>query len=82
MFGGDAAHMHRRFASHGWVVLATDHTDNMLTDSVDGDIPTSVYIHRPQDLSEALDWVEGLDASDALSQADTEQEAPCAESGK
>ena len=73
MFGGDAAHMHRRFASHGWVVLATDHTDNMLTDSVDGDIPTSVYIHRPQDLSEALDWLEGLDASDALSQANTDQ---------
>ena len=72
MFGGDASHLMRLFASHGWVSLAPDHTDNLLTDSVDGSIPTSVYIHRPQDLVETLDLIEGLDPSDPLSAAVTD----------
>lgn len=43
-------------ASHGWVVLAPDHTDNTLFDGADR--ATEIYWQRPMDLSAVLDWAE------------------------
>ncbi len=53
-FAGDAAHLHRRFASHGWVVVAPDHTGNTLRD-VQGIDTAAHFAHRPLDLLRALD---------------------------
>jgi len=53
-FGGTSADLMRHFASHGWVVIAPDHTDNLLSDHNDP-LPTSHYIHRPMDVTKALD---------------------------
>lgn len=44
-----AAHL----ASHGWVVLAPDHTGNTTFDGSDRE--TAIYIQRPHDLSAVLD---------------------------
>ena len=64
-FGGDAAHLARRLASHGWVMAAPDHTDNTLRD-VDGEDHFAHYVHRPADLSATLDALAGLPVEDAL----------------
>jgi len=42
----------RHFASHGWLVLSPDHTDNLITD---GGRTTEIYFQRPADLSAVLD---------------------------
>jgi predicted dienelactone hydrolase len=48
-----ASFLAEHFASHGWVVLALDHTDNTLTDG--SYRSTAIYWQRPLDLSAALD---------------------------
>lgn len=53
----------RHFASHGWLVLSPDHTDNLITD---GDRSTEIYFQRPADISAVLDhaqaqWAEVAD---------------------
>lgn len=53
-FGGTSAFLMRHLASHGWVVVAPDHTNNTLTDHRDP-LPTAHYVHRPQDISGVLD---------------------------
>lgn len=54
--GGDAAHLSRRFASHGWLVAAPDHAGNTLPE---GTIDTLAhYQRRPLDISRAIDAVE------------------------
>lgn len=42
----------RHFASHGWLVLSPDHTDNLITDDAR---TTEIYFQRPADLSAVLD---------------------------
>ncbi len=64
-FAGTGAHLGRYFASHGWVTIAPDHTDNTLYDT-DDPRPTRVYYARSFDLSRALDAVRDLPAGDPL----------------
>jgi predicted dienelactone hydrolase len=64
-FGGDAAHLARRFASHGWVTAAPDHTDNTLRDT-QGENHFAHYVHRPADLSATIDALAALPADDPL----------------
>ncbi len=53
-FAGNSAFLHEHFASHGWVVLVPDHIGNTMTQN-DDPRTTAHYIHRPEDLSAALD---------------------------
>ncbi|MEO1271532.1 MAG: hypothetical protein AAFX99_25850, partial [Myxococcota bacterium] len=64
-FGGVSADLMRHMASHGWVAAAPDHTDNTLSDGQEPK-PTSIFIHRPTDISAVLDTLEGLPAEDPL----------------
>ena len=57
-WGATSANMMRFFASHGWVAIAPDHTDNTLLRSTDPR-PTAHYIHRPLDVSATLDALDG-----------------------
>ena len=56
-WGASSASLMRFFASHGWVAIAPDHTDNTLLRTVEPR-PTSHYIHRPLDISASLDAIE------------------------
>lgn len=69
-FGGDSAAISRFFASHGWVVLAPDHTQNTLIDTV-LPRPTDHYVHRPLDIGAAVDAIAALADVDPLSEVDT-----------
>jgi predicted dienelactone hydrolase len=67
-YGGSSAFLMRHHASHGWVVVAPDHTGNTLMDHRDP-LPTSIYVARPSDITVSLDE---LDADAALGgRADT-----------
>ena len=61
-YGATSAFLARYFASHGWVTIAPDHTQNTLVDHVDP-LPSAHYFHRPLDMRVALD---ALAESDAL----------------
>ncbi len=63
-FGGSAAHQARHFASHGWVVLAPDHTLNTFLDKVRP--PDWMHYVRGLDIAATLDAAEALDPSDPL----------------
>lgn len=52
-------------ASHGFIVLAPDHTGNTLMDLI-ATAPTEIYYLRPYDLSATLDWLENLPAEHPL----------------
>lgn len=54
-----------RFATHGFLVLAPDHAGNTFVDALE-ERTTEVYLHRPQDLTAALDHLEALPESDPL----------------
>ena len=64
-WGGTSSDLCRYFASHGWVVVAPDHTGNTLLDHADP-LETAHYLQKPQDLTAVLDALESLPASDAL----------------
>ena len=64
-WSGTSADLCRYFASHGWVVVAPDHTGNTFLDHQDP-LVTSHYLDKPQDLSAVLDALEGLPATDEL----------------
>jgi predicted dienelactone hydrolase len=66
-WGGSSAFLARHLASHGWVVVAPDHTDNTLLDHSDP-LPTSHYLTKNWDVSQALD---ALAADTELAAADT-----------
>lgn len=61
-YGATSAFLARHFASHGWVFLAPDHTDNTLLDNAEPR-PSEHYVQRPLDLGAALD---ALDADPGL----------------
>jgi len=72
-WGGTSSDLCRWFASHGWVVVAPDHTGNTLLDHEDP-LETAHYLQKPQDLTAVLDALEGLPGSDPLAGlADTER---------
>jgi len=64
-FGGASPFLMRHFASHGWVVVAPDHTGNTLSDNIDPR-PPQTYLNRATDVTAVLDWLEGLSESDPL----------------
>ncbi len=64
-FGGTSAFLMRRFASHGWVAVAPDHTGNTFNGNLTPR-PTWMYYVRSTDVSAALDAVEALGAEDPL----------------
>lgn len=64
-YGGSSAFLMRHFASHGWIGVAVDHTNNTLMDHRDP-MPTAVYVARPRDISAALDTLEALPDGDPL----------------
>jgi predicted dienelactone hydrolase len=70
-FGGELAHVARVMASHGWVVVAPDHTDNLFPSGEDNAL--SHYIERPLDITHALDVIAALPADDPLSRAVTDR---------
>ncbi len=64
-FAGSAPYMVRHFASHGWVVIAADHTGNTLVDNA-GPRPPAIYWWRQTDDEACLNWLETLPPSDPL----------------
>lgn len=70
-FGGELAHIARVMASHGWVVVAPDHTDNLFPSGEDNAL--SHYIERPLDITHALDVIAALPEDDPLSRAVTDR---------
>lgn len=52
-YAENSSFLMEHLASHGWLVLAPDHTDNTLVDGDDRE--TSIYWERPLDLSAVLD---------------------------
>jgi predicted dienelactone hydrolase len=64
-FAGTGAQLMRHFASHGWVGIAPDHVQNLLTDNVDPR-PPWMYYARSLDISASLDAVEKLPTTDPL----------------
>jgi predicted dienelactone hydrolase len=67
-WGAQSAFLMRHFASHGWIAAAPNHTGNLFGDH-QSPLPTAHYIHRPLDIQESLDLVEGLE--DLAGPADT-----------
>jgi predicted dienelactone hydrolase len=63
-FAENSAFLMRHLASHGFVVVAPDHTGNTTFDG--SDRVTAIYAERPLDISSVLDWVEALPGSDPL----------------
>lgn len=55
----NCAHVMARFASHGWIAAAPEHTGNTLSNF--GDRKTEIYVQRPLDVSAALDHLESAD---------------------
>jgi len=64
-YGGNSADLMRHFATHGWVVVAPDHTDNTLLNAADP-LPTAHYFQRPLDIGAALDALDDLPSDDPL----------------
>ncbi len=54
-------------ASHGWLVVAPDHTGNTTFDG--SDRATEIYFQRPEDISAVLDHVTATPAGDPLAGA-------------
>lgn len=57
-----ASFLMHHLASHGWLVVAPEHTGNTFLDSADRQ--TSIYYQRPLDVSAALDHVLALPEAD------------------
>ncbi len=55
-WSGNSAFLWHHLATHGWVVVVPDHTDNTLFGAVDP-LPTAHYFERPLDVRAALDSV-------------------------
>lgn len=53
------------FASHGWLVVAPDHTGNTLSNN-GTPRDTAIYHLRAADISASLDWLEGLGSDDPI----------------
>jgi predicted dienelactone hydrolase len=66
-WGATSSNLMIHFASHGWVSIAPNHTGNLLSDH-ESPLPIAHYIHRPLDLQESLNVLEGLEEFDAIQQ--------------
>lgn len=63
-WGGNASFLHRHFVSHGWVVVAPDHTGNTFLES--SRPPAWMNYVRGLDIKQTLDAMQALPASDPL----------------
>jgi predicted dienelactone hydrolase len=63
-WAGNNAELLRRLVAQGWVAIAPDHTDNLLTQNEEAK-PVSFPLLRVHDVSAALDAVASLDAAGA-----------------
>ena len=68
-YGGTSFDLMIWFASHGWIAVAPDHTDNLLIANVDPS-PPAHHAHRVHDVVQSVDALSTLDGFDA---ADTSQ---------
>lgn len=64
-FGGSSWPILDNFVSHGWVVVAPEHTGSLLA-AYDDPRPIAHYYERSLDVSHAIDLVRDLGASDPL----------------
>jgi predicted dienelactone hydrolase len=64
-YGASSSFLSRYLASHGWVTVAPDHTNNTFLDHEEP-LPAAHYFQRPLDVSVALDTLEGLPEDDPL----------------
>ena len=64
-WGANSPFLMRHFASHGWVVIAPDHINNTIVDH-SSPLPVNHFVHRPMDLSQALDLLEELSDQNVL----------------
>ncbi len=64
-FAGNSAAFMCHIASHGWVALAPEHVGNTLIDTPTP-LPLLNWLHRPLDISAALDWAKAPPTSDPL----------------
>lgn len=71
-YGGTSSDLMRYFASHGWVSVAPDHTDNLLPDNPD-DLPAHFDAIRPMDVIAAVDAIAALPTDDPLAATITDQ---------
>ncbi len=62
---GGASHLSKRLATHGWIVVAPEHTGNTLTDNLDPR-PSWFNLARSYDVSAAVDNVRDLPADNKL----------------
>lgn len=70
-YGGSSSDMMRHVASHGWVAVAPDHTNNLFNQDVNPR-PLSFYAERPTDVIVAIDQLDALpDATWLAGTADT-----------
>ncbi len=73
-FGGTSSEMMRFFASHGWVSVAPDHTDNLLFDDDANEVAWFDAL-RPLDVIQTVDSVAALPDSDPLGSVVTDRYA-------
>ncbi len=64
-YGATSAFLSRYFASHGWVTVAPDHTQNTLIDHVEP-LPSAHYFHRPLDVRASIDAISVIPADHLL----------------
>jgi predicted dienelactone hydrolase len=64
-FAASSPHLARRFASHGWAVVAPDHTGNTIAD-LGQPRPLALYALRSLDMKVALDALEVQGSDDPL----------------
>jgi predicted dienelactone hydrolase len=59
-WGASSSFLMRHFASHGWVAVAPNHTNNLLGDH-QSPLPLSHFVHRIMDIKESLDVLVDVD---------------------
>ena len=64
-WGASSSFLMRYFASHGWIAVAPNHTNNLLGDH-QSPLPVSHFIHRPKDIQESLDVLSTLSFPDPV----------------
>ncbi|NCG21290.1 MAG: hypothetical protein GWP91_19960 [Rhodobacterales bacterium] len=64
-WGATSANTARYFASHGWLYVSPNHTENTLLDNVDP-APQGAFYHRPLDVRAVIDAIQDLPADHVL----------------
>jgi len=64
-YGGTSFDLMIWFASHGWLAVAPDHTDNLLIENVDHS-PPAHFAHRALDVIQSVDSLSTLDDFDGV----------------